>query len=71
MGLVLGFPSIITALYIAFLTGAIVSIILILWKKKKYSKENFIYRRFLAAGAWLIALAGAMRLLTWAYQRVT
>ena len=37
----------------------------------KYSKENFIYRRFLVAGIWLIALAGLARLLTWSYQNVT
>ncbi len=38
---------------------------------KKYSKENFIYRRFLTAAIWLVFLAGAVRLLTWAYQKVT
>lgn len=34
MGLVLGFPGIVYSLYIAFLTGAAVSLILILWKQK-------------------------------------
>ncbi|MCL5438449.1 MAG: prepilin peptidase, partial [Patescibacteria group bacterium] len=36
MGLFLGFPKIITALYAAFLTGAVVSCILILWGRKKF-----------------------------------
>lgn len=35
IGLVLGFPGTIFALYIAFLTGGFIGIILILWKKKK------------------------------------
>ena len=38
---------------------------------RQYSKENFIYRRFLVVAIWLMALAGLVRLLTWPYQRVT
>ena len=34
IGIVLGFPKIITALYLAFLTGAIVGSILIIWRKR-------------------------------------
>lgn len=34
IGLVLGFPGAVLALYIAFLTGGFIGIILILWKKK-------------------------------------
>lgn len=41
------------------------------YSAKVYSKENFIYRRFLVLGIWLIALAGLARLLTWSYQKVT
>ncbi|MCX6724807.1 MAG: prepilin peptidase [Candidatus Shapirobacteria bacterium] len=39
MGLFLGFPGIITALYLAFLTGATVGVILILIGKKKLKSE--------------------------------
>lgn len=38
MGLVLGFPNIILAFYIAFLTGAFIGIILILGRKAKFGK---------------------------------
>lgn len=34
MGLFLGFPGIIFSLYLAFLTGAVVSLILVIWGKK-------------------------------------
>lgn len=39
MGLILGFPSIIVALYLAFLTGALVGVILILTKRKRWKSE--------------------------------
>ncbi len=39
MGLILGFPKIIVALYLAFLTGALVGVILVLIKKKKLKSE--------------------------------
>lgn len=39
MGLILGFPSIIVALYLAFLTGALVGVILILTKRKRLKSE--------------------------------
>ena len=38
---------------------------------KSYSKENFIYRRFLVFAVWLAVLAMTMRLVFWMYQRVT
>lgn len=38
---------------------------------KNYSKENFIYRRFLVLAIWLIFLAVTLRLIFWMYQRVT
>ncbi|MCL5434892.1 MAG: A24 family peptidase, partial [Patescibacteria group bacterium] len=55
LGLVLGFPKIILALYLAFLTGAISGIILILWRKKRSLKETIPFGPFLTIGA-LIAL---------------
>jgi len=55
LGLLLGFPSVIFALYLAFLTGAIYSIILIVWKKKRFSKDTIALGPFLVLGS-LIAL---------------
>ncbi len=51
LGLILGFPKIILALYLAFLTGAILGIILILWKKKKSIKETIPFGPFLIIGS--------------------
>lgn len=50
MGLILGFPNIITGLYIAFLTGAIVGIILILWRRKKAFGTAIPFGPFLVLG---------------------
>ena len=46
LGFFLGFPNIIIALYIAFLTGALVGIILILWGKKDSKQPLFLLVRF-------------------------
>ena len=53
MGLLLGFPSIIYALYIAFLTGAFVSLILILWRKKEI-KSTIPFGPFLVFGTSIV-----------------
>ncbi|MBI2195696.1 MAG: prepilin peptidase [Candidatus Levybacteria bacterium] len=53
MGLILGFPNIVIGLYLAFLTGAIVSIILILWKKKKLRGSTIPFGPFLVTGTIL------------------
>jgi prepilin signal peptidase PulO-like enzyme (type II secretory pathway) len=55
LGLLLGFPKIVVAFYIAFLTGAIIGIILILWGKKKLRGTTIPFGPFLVGGA-LIAL---------------
>ncbi len=47
MGLMLGFPKIIVALYLSFLTGAVVSLILILTHKKSM-KSTIAFGPFLA-----------------------
>lgn len=55
MGLFLGFPKIIAALYVSFLTGAIVSLILVLGKKKKFFGGIVPFGPFLVFGtvmAW-------------------
>lgn len=58
MGLILGFPNIIVSLYIAFLTGAIVGIILVIWKKKKSLKAAIPFGPFLALGTFLALFWG-------------
>lgn len=50
LGLFLGFPDIIVALYMAFLTGAIVGVILILIGQKR-PKSKIAFGPFLVAGA--------------------
>ena len=50
MGLVLGYPNIIVGLYVAFLTGAIVSLILVWTGKKKMRGDSIPFGPFLAAG---------------------
>ena len=54
MGLFLGFPKIIVAFYLAFLTGALIGVILVLGKKKRF-KSEIAFGPFLA-GATFIAL---------------
>ena len=51
LGLSLGFPGILVALYLAFLTGGVIAIILILWKKKAFSKDTLPFGPFLIFGA--------------------
>jgi len=50
LGLFLGFPKIVVGIYIAFLTGAIVAIILILARKKKFSGGTIPFGPFLVLG---------------------
>ena len=50
LGLFLGFPNIILALYLAFLTAASVGIILILWKKKYLKNTTLPFGPFLILG---------------------
>ena len=50
MGLFLGFPKIIFALYVAFLTGALVSIILVLRGKKRFRGGTVPFGPFLVLG---------------------
>lgn len=61
LGLFLGFPKIIVAFYISFLTGAVIGIILILWGKKKLHGTTIPFGPFLVAGA-LAALLLDLRL---------
>jgi prepilin signal peptidase PulO-like enzyme (type II secretory pathway) len=52
LGLVLGFPGVFYAIYIAFLTGGLAGIILILWKKKTM-KSSVPFGPFLIIGAFI------------------
>lgn len=49
LGMLLGYPLIVYGLYLAFLTGAVVSIILVLWKKKSFRKGTVPFGPFLTA----------------------
>jgi leader peptidase (prepilin peptidase)/N-methyltransferase len=51
LGLFLGFPNIIVGLYLAFLTGALAGIILIIWKKKSFRGATLPFGPFLILGA--------------------
>jgi leader peptidase (prepilin peptidase) / N-methyltransferase len=53
LGLFLGFPKIILALYLAFLTGAGISIILMILRRKKV-KETIVFGPFLIFGTLVI-----------------
>lgn len=58
IGLLLGFPFTIISIYLAFLTGAIVSIILILAGKKKFKKDTIPFGPFLAICTLLVFFIG-------------
>ncbi len=62
MGLLLGFPKIVVALYIAFLTGGIVSFILILWGKKKLHGSTIPFGPFLVFGTFASLFYGNLLL---------
>ncbi|MDP3941163.1 MAG: prepilin peptidase [bacterium] len=57
MGLLLGFPTTIVAVYLAFLTGAVVSLILLLGGRKKL-KSSIAFGPFLVGGTFLCLLWG-------------
>ncbi|RJQ37039.1 prepilin peptidase [Candidatus Microgenomates bacterium] len=57
MGLFLGYPKIGVAFYIAFLTGAFVSLILISWRKKEI-KATIPFGPFLVIGTLVSMFAG-------------
>ncbi len=63
LGLLLGYPGIIVALYVAFLTGAVVGVILVMARKKSL-KSSVAFGPFLVIGA-LVALIGGESILAW------
>lgn len=60
MGLVLGFPKIIVSLYIAFLTGAIIGCILIIWRKRKLKGASIPFGPFLVLGTFIAIFWGEL-----------
>lgn len=57
IGLVLGFPQAVVALYAAFLTGGVVGIMLILWGKKRlFGGATIPFGPFLAVATLLVLL---------------
>lgn len=58
MGLLLGFPGIVFSLYVAFLTGAILSLILIVLRKKKMRGATIAFGPFLVLGTYIVLLLG-------------
>ncbi len=63
MGLFLGFPKILAALFLAFLIGAIIGVCLIIFGKKKFSSE-VPFGPFLIMGTFLALLFGE-KLINW------
>lgn len=59
MGLFLGFPKIIPGLYVSFLTGALVSIILILLRRKKLRGSIVPFGPFLVLGTVISLIFGS------------
>lgn len=60
MGFILGYPRVVLGLYIAFVTGAIVSIVLVLLKKKKFKGGTIPFGPFLVFGTFASLLWGSM-----------
>ncbi len=58
LGLLLGYPLIVYGLYLAFLTGAIISIILVLWRKKSFRQGTVPFGPFLAASTLFVLFFG-------------
>jgi len=58
MGLLLGFPGIFFGLYLSFVIGAIVSLILVLLKKKKLHGGTVPFGPFLVLGTFIMIIWG-------------
>ncbi len=60
LGLFLGFPKVVVALYVAFLTGAVVALILVLLRKKKFKGSTVPFGPFLVIGTLISLFYGEM-----------
>jgi len=70
MGLLLGFPKIIVGLYIAFLSGALISLVLVGLRRKKIHGGTIPFGPFLVSGTIISMLWGQM-IVHWALQYLT
>jgi prepilin signal peptidase PulO-like enzyme (type II secretory pathway) len=66
MGLLLGYPGIVVGLYTAFLTGALVGVILIIAKKRKFG-QIIPFGPFLVLGT-VVAMFWGNQLLNWLWH---
>ncbi len=64
MGLILGFPRIVVALYLAFLTGAGLGVILILLRRKNL-KSKIAFGPFLIIGTVIAYFWGNQIIMAW------
>ncbi len=62
IGLILGWPNTFLSIYVAFLTGAAVAFILILWKKKKLRGSTIPFGPFLVFGTFISLFFGTFLL---------
>lgn len=58
IGLFLGYPLTILSIYLAFLTGAVVALILILRRKKKFRGDTISFGPFLIIGTYISLVGG-------------
>ena len=58
LGFLLGFPQVILGFYVAFLTGAIVALILIVIHKKRFRGDTISFGPFLVFGAYIALIGG-------------
>lgn len=63
MGAILGWPSIVAGLFIAFVAGAVVSLLLILFKKKKF--HDIVPFGVFLSGAAIVAVFYGNRIIDW------
>ncbi len=59
MGLLLGYPNIIIALYMSFVIGALVSVLLIMYGKKKLRHDTIPFGPFLVSGTFIALYWGS------------
>ena len=57
MGVILGFPTVLTALFIAYILGSIISIILLIGKQKRWS-DKIPFGTFLSLATIITMLYG-------------
>lgn len=58
LGLILGYPGTLVGFYGAFLTGSLISIILIVWGKKKFKRDSVPFGPFLVFSSLVALLFG-------------